>query len=296
MHYLPVHSTHILQVSWWPAWCCVAFARCETLRHTRPPSRRCRSMEKGPPEYAQSTVHSSSATPTSEYGLNPSSSRSSTFPEYLTRQPYPEGGASRYHPPMANQSGGGPGMAPTSNPSSPLPPVDPHTTGRGGARSLKSDPDMVTDPGIAATSPTYPPPAPYASYPPPQDMSPAYPGQPGASNVYGRPPDWGHYPPPHPHGLPPAYGPHPSPTTTVSSASPSTPVGPRPGQVRRCSVVVPRSDSLCDALVILITSCRYTHSFLFPAHSSINVHDVVMRRLSGCTSAVGTDARRLMEH
>ncbi|KAI9788256.1 MAG: hypothetical protein M1816_007022 [Peltula sp. TS41687] len=195
-------------------------------------------MEKPPAEYAQSTVHSTSATPTSEYGLNPSSARSSTFPEYMTRQPYPEG-APRYHPPTTNQSGGGPGMAPTSNPSSPLPTPDAHSSGRGGARSFKSDPDLVADPGIAATSPTYPPPAPYGHYPPQPDMSPAYPGQPGASNVYGRPPEWGPYPPHHPHSLPPAYGAHPSPVTPVSSASPSTPIGRGPGQVRSPLIPVP---------------------------------------------------------
>lgn len=125
-------------------------------------------------------------------------------------------------------------MAPTSNPSSPLPTADAHLSGRGGARTLKSDPDLVADPGIAATSPTYPPPASYGPYPSQQDMSPAYPGQSGASSVYGRP-EWGPYPPPppppphHPHSLPPAYGAHPSPATT---ASPSTPIGQRSGQVR----------------------------------------------------------------
>lgn len=51
---------------------------------------------------------SAAGTPTSEYGLNPPSSRSSTFPDYVGRQPYPEG-TPRY-PPPPNPSGGSTGM------------------------------------------------------------------------------------------------------------------------------------------------------------------------------------------
>jgi hypothetical protein len=54
------------------------------------------SMERGAPEYSQSDHASaiqsnnnfSSATPTSEYGVHPTSARSSTFPEHIQRQQY----------------------------------------------------------------------------------------------------------------------------------------------------------------------------------------------------------------
>lgn len=127
-------------------------------------------MERGGSEYSQPEQQppapyppapevrpanfSSSGTPTSEYGMNPPSSRSSTFPEYISRQPYAEG--ARY-PPPPNQSGGG------------------------------------ADPAIAATSPTYPPPGSYSPYPAQGEMSPPYQGHQGHQGAYPRS-EWSGYP------------------------------------------------------------------------------------------------------
>merc|ERR1711939_512533 len=104
---------------------------------------------------------SSSATPTSEYGLPPSSARSGSFPEYIQRQHYPSAGQ--------GQPAGG--MAQAQNPS------------------------------IAAASPTYPPPhqQPYSPYQTQHEM-PHYQGHPGvygrpdwAGGQYQQPPQMGHY-------------------------------------------------------------------------------------------------------
>lgn len=201
---------------------------------------------------------SSSGTPTSEYGMAPSSARSSTFPEYVGRGPYPDG-APRYHPPV-NQSGAGAGttapslasISTTPHLASPSLPLHPLPLSVSTAPPLASplrlpccvlalsmstaclvlpssraNPPCLSDPAIAATSPTYPPPAPYSPYPPQGEMASPYQGHPGP---YPRP-EWGGYPPQHPHGLPPAYGGHTSPSTTVSSGSPATNSGQRP-QVR----------------------------------------------------------------
>ncbi|KAI9826119.1 MAG: hypothetical protein M1832_000568 [Thelocarpon impressellum] len=183
---------------------------------------------------------SATATPTSEYGLNPSSARSGTFPDYLTRQPYPEG-----HPRFQQQpSSSSGGMAQASSPSLPLadgqhhPAGQPHPSHPGAHRGIKSDPEVPIDPSIAASSPTYPPPGgQYSPYPPQQqhDMAQAYQQghAGGAGAIYGRPgPEWGQYGPAHPqHGVPPYSQQHASPSTTVSSASSAAPAGGRPGQV-----------------------------------------------------------------
>ncbi|EQL33989.1 hypothetical protein, variant 3 [Blastomyces dermatitidis ATCC 26199] len=99
------------------------------------------------------------------------------YPEYLTRQP-------QYHHAPHTQPGGAAGMA------------------------------QATNPSIAASSPTYPPP--YSPYNPQGHEMTQYPGHP-PPQMYGRP-DW----PPHqygqhPHGLP---GPYSSPGTTVYSFVP----------------------------------------------------------------------------
>ncbi|KZF22744.1 hypothetical protein L228DRAFT_268128 [Xylona heveae TC161] len=170
---------------------------------------------------------SSSATPTSEYGIHPSSARSGSFPEYLTRPQYPEGTA-RYHPP-SNQSASTGGMAQATSPSMPLA-ADGHTNGHRTTHHVKSDPDLPIDPSIAASSPTYPPPTQYSPYPPQHDMTQPYPAHPAAPQMYHRP-EWQYAPAGHAHTLPGgAYG-HPSPATTVSAASPAATAGPRPGQV-----------------------------------------------------------------
>ncbi|KAI9844710.1 MAG: hypothetical protein M1838_002068 [Thelocarpon superellum] len=175
-------------------------------------------------EVRGAATFSASGTPTSEYGLPPSSARSGNFPEYLSRPPYQDT-PSRYQP-SSNNSGSSGGMAQASSPSLPL--TDGHPNSHPSAHHIKSDPEVPLDPSIAASSPTYPPPGQYSPYPPQHDMAQAYPGHAGAGNMYGRP-EWGQYGQPHPHGVPP-YGTH-SPSTTVSSASSAATAGARPGQV-----------------------------------------------------------------
>ncbi|KAI9798924.1 MAG: hypothetical protein M1825_004937 [Sarcosagium campestre] len=167
---------------------------------------------------------SSSATPTSEYSLNPSSARSNNFPEYLTRPPYQDG-TPRYHPAANNTASSG-GMAQSTGTSMPM--ADGQGREHDAAHSIKSDDDVPIDPSIAASSPTYPPPGQYSPYPPQHEMAQAYPGHPGAGNMYGRP-EWGQYGQAQQHGLPP-YSAHTSPSTTVSSASSAATAGARPGQ------------------------------------------------------------------
>ncbi|KAK8193927.1 hypothetical protein BKA81DRAFT_368355 [Phyllosticta paracitricarpa] len=95
----------------------------------------------------RSSNFSSSATPTSDYGLNPSSARSGSFPEYVQRGQYPPPG----QPPTAAN------MAQATNPSI-----------------------------AAATSPTYPPHNQYSPYPPEPHMS-QYGGHPGTPVYTARP-------------------------------------------------------------------------------------------------------------
>jgi hypothetical protein len=168
------------------------------------------SMERGAPEYSQSGLHSpypsvfndtqsegtpadhasaiqsnnnfsSSATPTSEYGVHPTSARSSTFPEHIQRQQY-------Y--PSSNHSGSSGGMAQTTNPS------------------------------IAASSPTYPPHGgQYSPYPPQQEMSHGYPQHPGGP-MYAQPrPDWAGYGQQPHHGMPAPY--QTTGVSTPTSAAPA---------------------------------------------------------------------------
>ncbi|KAK7712738.1 hypothetical protein SLS57_007692 [Botryosphaeria dothidea] len=127
----------------------------------------------------RSANFSSSATPTSEYGINPSSARSGSFPEYVQRGHYPPAG-------QTPQAGN---MAQATSPSMPLPDGNANNN----AQSNKSDPEVPIDPSIAAaTSPTYPPHGQYSPYPPQHEM-PHYGGHP-ATPVY-RTDQWGqHYP------------------------------------------------------------------------------------------------------
>ncbi|KAJ9663587.1 hypothetical protein H2201_005548 [Coniosporium apollinis] len=137
----------------------------------------------------RSSNFSSSATPTSDYGLNPSSARSGSFPEYIQRGQNP-------------YSGQGPnagGMAQAQSPSISL------QDGQASSEKFEdgdSNHDVPIDPSIA-TSPTYPPHPNYSPYPPQHDMH-QYQGHP-ATPVYARP-DWGNpqYPPA-PHGMHPQY-------------------------------------------------------------------------------------------
>jgi hypothetical protein len=199
------------------------------------------SMERGAPEYSQSGLHSPypsafndtqsegtpadhasaiqsnnnfSATPTSEYGVHPTSARSATFPEHIQRQQY-------Y--PSSNHSGSSGGMAQTTSPSMPL------QDGRSSHHNqqIKSDADVPIDPSIAASSPTYPPHGgQYSPYPPQQEMSHGYPQHPGGP-MYAQPrPDWAGYGQQPHHGMPAPYQ-----TTGVSTPTSAAPAGARPGQV-----------------------------------------------------------------
>jgi hypothetical protein len=131
---------------------------------------------------------SSAATPTSEYGINPSSARSGSFPEYIQRAG---------------------GMAQSTSPSLPLPDGQDNTQ-----HNNKSDSDVPIDPSIAtASSPTYPAhqqqqqQPQYSPYGPQHDMQ-HYQGHP-QTPMYGARPEWaGQYPPHHmQYGHPASSGP-----------------------------------------------------------------------------------------
>lgn len=164
-----------------------------------------------PQQEVRTNNYSTSATPTSEYGVYPPSARSTgSFPEHIQRQ---------YHP-ASNHSGSSGGMAQATSPST-LP------DGRSNHHNpqIKSDQDVPIDPSIAASSPTYPQHgAQYSPYPPQQDMSQhGYAQHPGAGQMYAQPrPDWGGYGG-QPHHMPPY------PSTGVSTPSSAAPV--RTGQV-----------------------------------------------------------------
>lgn len=137
----------------------------------------------------------SSATPSSEYAINPSSARSGSFPEYIQRS---------YQPGAQAQAAGG--MAQPQSPSMPL--SDGHNHDHQ-AQQLKSDSDVPIDPSIAAaTSPTYPQHQQYSPYTPHHDMQ-HYPGHP-ATPMYAQRPEWaGQHPQQHqmPYGYPSSSGP-----------------------------------------------------------------------------------------
>merc|ERR1712000_86950 len=132
-----------------------------------------RSMDRGATQYSQSESadhasaahytpevrsnnYSTSATPTSEYGIYPTSARSGSFPEHIQRQ---------YHPSSNHSGSNGGGMAQPTNPS------------------------------IAASSPTYPQHnGQYSPYPQQGDMSHGYPQHPAGGAMYTQPrPDWAGY-------------------------------------------------------------------------------------------------------
>ncbi|KAG8424191.1 hypothetical protein J3458_001012 [Metarhizium acridum] len=123
----------------------------------------------------QEVSYPSSATPTSEYGVYPQSSRSGTFQEHIQRS---------YHPATGSGSGG---MAQQQN--------SPSFTQQDGrnhqAHTVHSDTGVPIDPSIAAPSPTYPygQHSPYAANP---DMTHNYSHT--NSGLYAQPrPDWTGY-------------------------------------------------------------------------------------------------------
>ncbi len=131
---------------------------------------------------ARSSSYSNSATPTSDYSVYPTTSRSSTFPD-MQRS---------YHP-VSNPNGGSAGMPQTpTSPSMPL--HDGHSHHHPLQEQAKSDTALPIDPSIAGASPTYATHSQYPPYaPPPQDMSQGY-QHPGTPGLYSQPrPDWGGY-------------------------------------------------------------------------------------------------------
>lgn len=135
-------------------------------------------------EYKPSNF-SSSATPDSSYGIPPQSARSGSFPEYIQRG-YADGQPNRYQP----SAQGNPAMAQTSSPSLSMPDGQ-QPIGHASQPNMKSDDDVLIDPSIAQSSPSYPPPHSYSPYPPQQEMPPQY----AAHPMYARQ-EWppGQYP------------------------------------------------------------------------------------------------------
>lgn len=156
---------------------------------------------------------SSSATPTSDYSLNPSSARSGSFPEYIQRS----------YPPSAQ--GANAGMAQSQSPSLPLQDGQNNDHPQ---QQIKSDNELPIDPSIAAAaSPTYPQHGQYSPYAAQHDMH-QYPGHP-TTPMYSTRPEWaGQYPQ---HHVP--YG-HPA-TTGAPAPSMVSPIQ-RPPTVRTFSV------------------------------------------------------------
>ncbi|KAI5457734.1 hypothetical protein BGZ63DRAFT_363953 [Mariannaea sp. PMI_226] len=126
----------------------------------------------------QEVNYSTSATPTSEYGVYPQSARSGSFPDHIQRS---------YHPASSTASSSG-GMAQQQNsPSLPLQDGRNHQV-----HSVKSDNDVPIDPSIAAPSPTYAYGQQHSPYGPNPDMAHSY-SHP-AGGMYAQPrPDWAGY-------------------------------------------------------------------------------------------------------
>jgi hypothetical protein len=176
--------------------------------------------------------YSTSATPTSEYGVFPQSARSGSFPEHIQRP---------YHP-ASSHAGGAGGMAQTpTSPSSVPVPVPDGRSHQNPPQGPKSDSDVPIDPSIAAPSPTYATHSQYSPYAaPPQDMAHQYP-HPSSAGLYQQPrPDWSGYGQQHPGHMPPGH--HPFPPNAASGPPQS-----RPSQVGK-----PPCARWCGALPIRV--------------------------------------------
>lgn len=182
------------------------------------PADHASAAQYPPQQEVRSNNYSTSATPTSEYGVYPASARSASFPEHIHRQ---------YHP-ASNHSGSSGGMAQPTSPSMPL------QDGRSNHHNpqIKSDQDVPIDPSIAASSPTYPQHGgQYSPYPPQQDMQHGYPSHPSGA-MYAQPrPDWAGYAGHPQHPMQGGYA--VSGAQTPTSAAPG---GARPGQVSKSSL------------------------------------------------------------
>lgn len=166
---------------------------------------------------ARSASYSNSATPTSDYSVYPTTSRSSTFPD-MQRS---------YHP-ASNPNGASGGMPQTpTSPSMSL--QDAHSHHQNPQpEQAKSDSALPIDPSIAGASPTYATHSQYPPYaPPPQDMSQGY-QHPGTPGLYTQPrPDWGGYGQQPPgHITPGTHIFHQAPATAAAQGRPHQ-VGPR---------------------------------------------------------------------
>ena len=157
--------------------------------------------EGAPPDQAsgaqypqgQDAKYNPSATPTSEYGMTPQSTRSNQFPDYAQRpgyapdQRFPQAAPSQH-----------PVMQTPQSPSQPL--SNGISNGHQHAPNSSND-DVPVDPSIAAASPTYPPQPPH--YPPHypqhemhyQHPPPMY-ARPGEYPPHAYPHPYAHYPPP----------------------------------------------------------------------------------------------------
>ncbi|KAG8673270.1 hypothetical protein FPOAC2_06713 [Fusarium poae] len=155
----------------------------------------------------QEVNYSTSATPTSEYGVYPQTARSGSFPEHVQRS---------YHPASSASSGS---MAQQQNsPSMPQQDGRSHQT-----HPVKSDNDVPIDPSIAAPSPTYASYGQHSPYAPNPDMTHSY-SHPGGG-MYAQPrPDWAGY---GQHGGAPLTPGHPVYAQNPASAAPPQ----RPNQV-----------------------------------------------------------------
>lgn len=162
------------------------------------------------PQEVRSNNYSTTATPTSEYGVYPQSARSSSFGEHLQRP---------YHTASSHSGGssGGMAQAPTS-PSMSLQDGRSHQN----AEQVRSDSELPIDPSIASQSPTsyahsqY---SPYAAST--QDISHGY--HPGSAGLYSQPrPDWTGYGQQHGGPITPSGHPvFPQTPTSATQARPS---------------------------------------------------------------------------
>ncbi|KAL8699578.1 MAG: hypothetical protein Q9201_005925 [Fulgogasparrea decipioides] len=156
-----------------------------------------------------------SATPTSEFGVNPSSARSANLnPDYLARQQYAQQQQHNSHASAAS-------MAQATSPSMSL--HDGQQNNHHNPPHVKSNSEVPIDPSIAASSPTYPPYSPYAHQG--HDMA-QYQGHP-PHGYQGWPQQYAGHPS---HGLP--GGPYSSPGSAVSAGGAVATAGPRTGQFK----------------------------------------------------------------
>lgn len=157
------------------------------------------------------STFSASATPTTDYAVNPATTRTGSFNEYI--QPHQPHQAHRPYQPSAQAATAGGAMAQPQSPSLPLQDAQnsDHT------QQLKSDSDVPIDPSIAAaTSPTYPPQ--YSPY------------QPHGADMHTYPPNTPMYAAQRPEWNGQQYPPHSMHFGHPSSSGPTAPAMSSPAQ------------------------------------------------------------------